>query len=38
MTHLSNKDNFIDLNFYDTCKAIFEKKLTFSEKDYHGSN
>jgi len=31
---LSSKDNFIDLNFYDTCKAIFEKKLSFSEKDY----
>lgn len=31
---LSNKDNFIDLNFYDTCKAIFENKLTFEEKDY----
>jgi ABC-type cobalamin/Fe3+-siderophores transport system ATPase subunit len=31
---LSSKYCFIDLNFYDTCKAIFEKKLSFSEKDY----
>lgn len=31
---LSKKDNFIDMNFYETCKAIFEKKLTLSERDY----
>lgn len=30
---LSEKDNFIDMNFYETCKAIFEKKLTLSERD-----
>lgn len=31
---LSAKDNFVDLNFYDTCKAIYEKKLSFEEKDH----
>lgn len=30
---LSEKDDFVDMNFYETCKAIFEKKLSFTERN-----